>query len=142
MSLCHIPLGAEDSNRRSGVFIGLPGFRRFALAPVSPVRSSSCFTFAGDAFRKKIRRRICEIRRTPCPGFSCFSVWIFSATTPGSALLVTPARSLGFSPSSPCARYCRTHSLIVPWVTPTSCATNKAGILSSRCNCTARRLTS
>ena len=127
MSLCHIWLGVDRSNRRSGF---LAGFRAFFLGVANPVACNWRRTVFGLAFRKNSRRSICEIRFAPCPGFSRFNAVIFSTTAFGVLIRRCPF-GFGFSPSSPPSRYCRTQSKIHAFATPISAATRYAGSPSS-----------
>jgi hypothetical protein len=81
MSLCHIWFGVDASNRRSG---GWGFFRLFPFAVPSPAFFRCRRTVSGLAFRKNSRRRTCEMRLTPCWGFSRLSARIFSPTGFGS----------------------------------------------------------
>ena len=62
MSLCHIWFGVERSNRRGGT---LPLCRGFFLGAIIPAPVSSCRTVSGLAFNQNMRRKTCEMRRTP-----------------------------------------------------------------------------
>jgi len=81
MSLCHIWFGVDRSNRLGG---GFGFFRAFGCGVASPVCFRCRRTVSGLAFRKNRRRRICEIRLTPCRGSSFFNSVIFSFTGVGS----------------------------------------------------------
>jgi hypothetical protein len=100
MSLCHIWFGVERSNRRGGGFV----FLRTGLLPAARSTAFRCWrTVSGLALRKKNRRRICEIRFTPCRGSCCFSSVIFAWTATGS---FGPVRC-GTGPFSPASPYFR-----------------------------------
>jgi hypothetical protein len=97
MSLCHIWLGVDRSKRRAG---GWGFLCAFGLGVASPAVFRCWRTVSGLALRKNTRRRICEIRRTPCPGSSFFSCVIFACTAPGS-FAPPPPGAFPFSPCSP-----------------------------------------
>ena len=97
MSLCHIWFGVDRSNRRAG---GCGFFRAFGLGVASPVRFRCWRTVSGLAFRKKTRRRICEIRFTPWRGSSRFSSAILSLTGPASFAGAGPLTAC-LNPASP-----------------------------------------
>lgn len=98
MSVCHIPLGAALSKRRS---TGL-GFRRAFGGGVNSIwdRFSSRRTVSGLALNRKTRRNRSEIRRTPCVGSACLSSTIFARTATGSFGPSGP-RCPSTSPASP-----------------------------------------
>ena len=139
MSLCHIWFGVADSNRRAGAW----GFLRvFGFGVVSPLAFRCRRTVSGLALRQKNRRRICEMRFVPCAGFSRFSATIFACTAATAPFTGREEHLFGCSPASPCSRYCRTQSKIVPLPSPNSAATRGAGRPSSKYSCTALRLIS
>lgn len=139
MSVCHIWLGVDLSNRRGGASRFL---RRLLVGVANPVSFKCRRTLEGLALKKNIRRRIWEILRTPEPGAACLRSVIFFCTTTGSLFPPAPAGLRRSSPSSPPSRYRRIQTPTALQETPSSRATTPTGIPSSRCNCTARRLNS
>ena len=134
MSLCHIPLGAALSNRRS---IGL-GFRRAFGGGGSTIgdRFSSRRTLPGLALNRKQRLSRSAIRRTPRVGSSRLSATICWRTSTGSFGPPGP-RCPSTSPAAPRSLYFLTQLYSDCGSTPVSRATSGTGSPSSTCNRTA-----
>jgi hypothetical protein len=134
MSLCHIPLGAALSKRRS---TGLGGLRAFGGGGRTIFdRFSSRRTLPGLALNRKQRLSRSAIRRTPRVESSRLSATICVRTSTGSFGPPGP-RCPSTSPAAPRSLYFFTQLYSDCESIPISLATRGAGIPSSTCSRTA-----